>query len=112
MIELNKKHVIHIPLHKFEDKTLKKIYISQPLEKLDKMLQEEGYTSYYKTKVQGFYKGRSFDELLITIFSSEEDNRTGPDEIFIKWFKNNNHLLKQESFAYEEDNSLKIIELK
>ena len=74
------------------------------------MLREECYTSYYKTMVEGSYKGRSFDELLITIFSSD-NNRVSPAEIFTKWFKNNNHLLKQESFAYQENNSLKIIEL-
>lgn len=63
-------------------------------------------------KANGFYKSRCFDELLITIFASEDDSQLKPHLIFKKWFADNNDILNQESMAYEYNNTLNIEKLK
>ncbi|WP_162685736.1 hypothetical protein [Methanosphaera sp. BMS] len=75
-------------------------------------LNDNGYHSFYMIKAKGFYKSRCFDELLITIFASEDDNKPKPHIIFKKWFADNNNILNQESMAYEYNNTLHIEKLK
>ncbi len=80
------------------------------IEELTNRLYDNNYTSFYMTNVTGHYKNRAFDEILITIFTSKEQNQILPDTIFKQWFKENNNTLKQESFAFEYNNSLYIME--
>ena len=108
---LDQKYVLHIPVHKYEDKKLTRTNIEEPLEKLIQQLHDNGYTSFYKTKVTGYYKNREFEEILFTIFTSSHSANKKPSQIFSDWFNDNNHLLGQESFAYEENDSLVIKEL-
>lgn len=111
MIELDKKYVFHIPVHRFETETGQVVNIDMEilLDELVYMLNKEGYHSFYMSDVKGFYKNRSFDELLITIFVGNDDTRAC--DIFKEWFKKNNNMLKQESFAYECNNKLFIEEI-
>lgn len=110
MQELNVRYVFHIPCYKRENNKLQQIDTSL-IDNLIKQLDDEGYDSLYMTKVRGYYKSRSFDEVLLTIFCSEDSDNIQPDKIFKNWFKNNNHLLKQESFAYEHNNKMVIEKL-
>ena len=107
-MELNKKYVFHIPLFKFSNNKLLKIEINDILDDLISQLSDNGFENLYITKVKGYYKSRSFDELLITLFT--QDNQT-PEIIFKKWFENNNNLLKQKEYAYEYNNSMYIEKL-
>lgn len=68
-------------------------------ELLDKF-SENGYNSAYMTNVNAFYKSRSFDEVLITIFTTKNNSEL-PEDIFSIWFKDNNTVSCQEAFAYE-----------
>lgn len=94
MIELDKKYVFHIPLYKYADEKLVSIEID---DLLDDLIDKLGFESLYMTKVTSVYKKRRYDEILLTVFTSEES----PDGIFEKWFRNNNDVLCQEAFAYE-----------
>lgn len=110
MIELDQKFVLHLPVHKFENERVTAININKVLDNLINILNENNYHSFYITKVNGHYKTRSFDEILITIFTSSNDNRKKPDKIFKEWFQDNNDILRQESYAYEYNNIMYIEE--
>lgn len=110
-MKLDQKYVLHLPVHKFENEEITRINIDKLLDDLINTLNANNYHSFYITKVNGHYKTRSFDEILITIFTSSHEQKIQPNEIFKKWFGENNNTLKQESFAYEYGNSLYIIEL-
>lgn len=107
---LNLKYVLHIPTHKFENKIVTAINMKKCMEDLEKKLNENGYHSFYKSKVEGHYKSRTFEEVLITIFTNNTAEPQ-PDKLFIEWFKEHNDELKQESFAYEKNNELIIEKL-
>ena len=110
MIELKEKFVFHVPLHKYINNEL--ITINQKvIDELFCLFEENGYENAYITKVKGYYKSRAFDELLITIFTSETSKKPMPHVIFKKWFVENNNILEQESLAYEYNNELFIEKL-
>lgn len=108
MIELDKKYVFHIPLHKYANGKLMEIDIDGVLDELIGRFNESGFDSLYITEVRSHYKSRHFDELLLTLFTSSEDN---PEEIFRKWFAHNNDVLGQEAFGWECANRLFIEDL-
>ena len=105
MIRFDKKYVFHIPLDKYENDELVLIDID---DLLNDLIDELGFESLYMTKVKSVYKKRIFDEILITIFTS---NGT-PEEIFEKWFRHNNGILGQEAFAYELNERMIVKKLK
>lgn len=105
MQELDKKYVFHIPLYKFENGQLVRLSIDGLIDDLIGRLDQNGL---YVTKVKSHYKSRCFDELLLTLFVESDQN---PEEIFVEWFKKNNAILKQESFAFECQNHMYIHEL-
>ncbi len=115
MIVLDKKYVFHIPLYKFENNDFVLIDINNILDDLINQLNQNGYDSFYIMNGKGYYKSQAFDELLITVFISQEQlkikNQEFPDSIFKNWFKRNNNILKQEAFAYEYENNMFIWEL-
>lgn len=108
MSQLNKKYVFHIPLFKYQDNNLQPIEIDDLLDDLINQLTDNGFENLYMTKVKGFYKSRCFDELLITLFTPDDQT---PQITFEKWFRNNNGILEQEEFAYECNNKLIIEKL-
>ena len=111
MLELDDKYVFHIPLYTHDENGLKRLDIDELLDKLTKKLEDNGYHSFYLIKAKGYYKSRCFDELLITLFASDDDDKQKPDIIFKSWFTDNNEVLNQESFAYEHNNRIIIEEL-
>lgn len=115
MLELDKKYVFHVPLYKYENKELVSIEIKDILDDLVNQLNQKGYDSLYIMKVKGYYKSRGFDELLLTIFISEEQlkrqNQDSPEIVFKNWFKINNNILRQEALAYECNNKMFICEI-
>ena len=60
---------------------------------------ESGFDSLYMTRVKSCYRARLYDEILITLFTTED---RAPEEIFEGWFRKNNKMLEQEEFAYEK----------
>lgn len=98
---LDKKYVLHIPLNKFVSGSLVNLEIDDILE--DLLFNFEGC---YMANVKSRWKNRTYDELLITVFSTKE-----VDKIFKKWFLKNNNVLCQEAFAYEIGDVMYIEEL-
>lgn len=111
MLVLEEKYVLHIPSYKYVEGQLKPIVSDRYIDKLIRELNDNGYHSFYRTEVKGYYKKRCFDEILITIFTSKENTNKKPSTLFVEWFREYNHILKQESIAYEYNNSLHVIRL-
>ena len=105
MTELKQKYVFHIPCYKRKNNQIEKID-TKLVDKLIKTLNEYGFDSLYITKVTGYYKSRSFDEILITLFTEAEIETREPDHIFKTWYTTNHEQLKQESYAYEKNNTM------
>lgn len=108
MIELTEKYVFHIPLYKCVDGELVLIDLDDLLDELFGEFTKNGFKSWYMTKVKSFYKSVTYDEILITIFTSKDES---PCEIFEKWFRRNNDILCQKYFAYECGNRMIICDL-
>lgn len=112
-MELDEKYVFHIPLSKYTGEELICIKMDGLIDELIDDFTENSYENLYMIKAKGFYKSRSYKEILITIFTSpnEKTGHLSPDEIFKDWFKRNNHILEQEEYAYELNNTLFIEKL-
>ncbi len=106
MIELDEKYVFHIPLFRYADGKLIEIEIDDLIEDLMIQFSQIGHDNLYVTKVNGYYKSRRYDELLITLFVCKSTHN--PEEIFQNWFKKHNDVLQQEAFAYECGNKMYI----
>lgn len=109
MIKLDKKYVFHIPKYKIWKLKINSCPHRRYNKEFITKLNENGYTSAYLTEAKSYYKNRTYDEILITLFTSSKNN---PEKIFRKFFTENNSILKQEAFAYECDNRMFIEELK
>lgn len=68
MMEFSRKYVFHIPLYSYDGDVLVEIGIDEILEGLIGTFNEKGFDSLYVTRVEGHYKSRRFDELLLTLF--------------------------------------------
>lgn len=107
MLKLKRKYVFHIPLFRFVCDEIEAVEIDELLNDLLDTFNREGFENFYISKVQAYYKKRSFDELLITMFADSDL----PEDIFERWFLKNNDVLCQEAFAYECGNSMIIRDL-
>lgn len=107
IVKVMTKFVLHVPLYRFNGNNLEEIEIDETLNELMGELTQNGFDGYI-SKVRSFYKSRLYDELLITIFSKD----TSVLKIFRKWFSKNNHVLGQESLAYEIGNELVVRDVK
>lgn len=67
MAILDEKYVFHIPLSKYENGRLIELEIDDIL---DELLSE--FESFNITRIESHYKSRSYDELLITVFTSKK----------------------------------------
>ena len=108
-MELDCRYVLHIPLSRWENDTLIALDVDDMLGELVNLLEDEGFDSFYLTKVASYYKSRRFDEVTLTIFATSGD---APHEIFKRWFLDHNDVLGQEAFAYEIENRMVIEKLR
>ena len=108
-MELDCRYVLHIPLSRWENDALIALDVDDMLGELVNLLEDEGFDSFYLTKVESYYKSRRFNEVILTIFASSDDR---PHEIFKKWFQDHNDVLGQEAFAYEIENRMVIEKLR
>ena len=106
---LEKKYVFHIPLCRCSDNGLVRLEIDDLIKDLLSRLSQSGYDALHVTKTKGYYISRCFDELLITLFSKSSQF---PEDIFTEWFRQSNHILKQEALAYECRDKIFIEKLK
>ena len=98
------KAVLHIPQQAWVDGELVDLDLTEALEKLSENLEAAGITSYYETQATGHYKGRSYPEMLLTIFGTAETSVAV--NVFMLWYGANRDTLRQEAFAYELDGEL------
>jgi hypothetical protein len=108
MLILKNKHVLHIPLSRFVNGELEMLDIDDLLEELFRKLEENSIEGFYITRATGFYRFRSYPELLITVYSNEKGT---VEEIFEEWFQTHNKVLCQEAFSYEANDRLHVIRL-
>lgn len=102
-MELDCRYVLHVPLSRWENDKIIPLDLDGLIMELMSSLELEGFDSFYVTKVEGHYKSRKYDELLITIFAGGDDS---PLPIFRHWFAKNNDTLRQEAFSYEFNNRM------
>lgn len=108
MRTLDNKYVFHIPLFKYENGQLTPLEIDDLLDDLLNEFTENGFRSMYMSNVRSCYCGRTYDERLITLFTTQDRS---PEEIFERWFRKNNEILRQEEFAYEKGKTMTIVRL-
>lgn len=96
---LERKYVLHVPLAKYADGKLTGLDIDDILDELYGQLGEKGFDVFYVSRVKGHYGSNIYDQLLITVFTSNGNEEV--EKIFRKWFLNNNDVLCQKEFAYE-----------
>ena len=108
MTVLDVKYVFHIPLYKFTQDRLSPLKCDEIIDDLISKFSENGFDSLYMTRVKSCYKARLYDEILITLFTTEDRL---PEEIFEGWFWENNEILEQEEFAYEKGDRMIIEKL-
>jgi len=108
MIKLNNKIILHIPECFHNENKLIPVpnYVFYGLYN---ELQSSNY-DFYVTSVQTYYKGRGYTTRLITLYTLNDDKK--PIIIFKDWFQSNNDELRQESLAYEYNNTLIIEDIK
>ena len=99
MTVLDVKYVFHIPLYKFTQDRLSPLNGDEIIADLISEFSESGFDSLYMTKVKSCYRARLYDEILITLFTTDD---RAPEEIFEGWFRKNNEMLEQIEFAYEK----------
>ena len=99
MTVLDVKYVFHIPLYKFTQDRLSPLKGDEIIDDLISKLSESGFDSLYMTRVKSCYRARLYDEILITLFTTDD---RAPEAIFAGWFMKNNKMLEQEEFAYEK----------
>lgn len=110
MIKLDNKYVFHIPCYKHNSNhELVLIDRGDIIDSFINYLKDNGYDSLYMNKVKSYYNKRYFDEIIITLFTTDDDKA---EKLFIKWFKENNDILEQEALAYEHNNNMIIESLK
>ena len=108
MTVLDVKYVFHIPLYKFTQDRLSPLKADEIIDDLISKFSENGFDSLYMTEVKSCYKARLYDEILITLFTTQD---RAPEEIFEGWFWENNEILEQEEFAYEKGDRMIIEKL-
>jgi len=104
------KLVLHIPDAAWIDNKLENIDSEIFLETICKKLMGIDVNSWYVTSVTGYYKGRKFDEKLLTVFCGTTVEYAIID-IFEETYKELNDVMHQESFAYELNGILCIVDL-
>ena len=72
MTVLDVKYVFHIPLYKFTQDKLSPLNADEIIADLISKLSESVCDSLYMTRVKSCYRARLYDEILITIFTTEE----------------------------------------
>lgn len=104
---LSEKYVLHIPLYKFEKEEVIPINIETVIDELFENLNENGFDGFYTQNVKSHWKKRTYDEILITVFTSPE-RKDILEDVFCRWFEKNNHILLQEAYAFERNDTLVI----
>lgn len=104
----NTKLVLHIPRFAWENDRLVDIDYPQLKKRVFGRLITLGITGWYTTDSVGYYKGRGYDQELLTVFcaESEADAVIGA---FREAFFETRDTMRQEAFAYERDGALIVV---
>lgn len=105
------KLTLHIPHFAWEDGVLVEIDHYGFCEALAARLNAAGITDWYEIYASGRYKGRRYDQELWTLFFCEQELYDTAVDLFEKIFREWNDVMQQESFAYEQNGTLFVIDL-
>lgn len=105
-MEYKTKLVFHIPCAAWNNGLIAVNYNAFK-QALIKAFAEIGLTSLYSVTVKGYYKGREYDEILLTVFSNLRGANAAVNA-FRKCFEEHNDMMKQEAFAFERDGVLTV----
>ena len=103
--------VFHIPEKAWQQDRLEDIDVDFAVDKLAQSLNTAGTDSFYTQEVTGYYKGRHYPEQIMVVFCDDTDKATVLADIFTRWFRENNGILRQEAFSYELNGALFVEEL-
>lgn len=103
---LKDKYVLHIPCCKWDNGKYEPVDAAAVVDILGRKLSEYGIDSMYYDKTMGRYKGREYEQLLVTVFCNEVD----VGKIFLEICRESD--LQQEAYAYEYNGKLYVCELK
>ena len=109
MTTLTEKLTLHIPHAAYVDGQLLPVDYAEMENLLYTAFTEAGFVSWYSQEATGFYKGRRFVETLVTIYC-EEAQSTEVQKIFKETCWKRKEDMKQESFGYENNGKLIIID--
>lgn len=106
----SEKLILHIPAVCFLNDELKTVDASGFRTQLEADLHEIGIDGWYELQSTGHYQNLSYSQTLMVVFCSRQKARS-VIMTFYKEFEQHNTELRQESFAYERNGALNIIEL-
>ena len=105
---LDSKIVLHIPHFAVVDESLVAVDYHGFLSRLEGALMDFGMDSWYISNALSCYKGKVFDESLLTVFASG-DYADCIIDIFKEVIEECKDEMKQEAYAYEDSGKLFII---
>lgn len=109
-MKLNHKFSFHVPNVAYVDGA----FLSIPYDKFEKILGSKllsiGIDGWHIIPATGYYKGRSYPQDILTIFSSYEQ-QTEVIKAFRTTVTEMHEVMMQESYAYEHDGVLSIMEI-
>ncbi len=106
-MEYGHKVSLHVP-HYAWDGRLKPINYKWFKYELVGALSDIGIDSCFSVAADGYYKGRGFEEEIITVFCNNAEEVV---KVMTETFKACNRVLHQEAFAYELDGRLYVVSL-
>ncbi len=108
-MEYSEKLTLHIPHYKWDGKLIPidYLYFTQ---KIIGRLAEIGIDGCYSVAVTGYYKGRSYDEDLLTVYC-KNDQVDKAVNIFRQSYGDTNDTMQQECFAYEYNDKMYVVGL-
>ena len=104
------KLMFHIPHFAFVDGVLIGIDYTSFKEMLSERFVKIGVSSWYSSLVKGIYKGREYDEEILTVYCVDDIDTAIINE-FITGVSMFHHELRQEYYAYEKDDILVTIKI-
>ncbi len=101
--------ILHIPHYKWDGKLISIDYLSFT-KRIISRLAETGIEGGYRIAAKGYFKGRSYDEDLLTVYCTD-DQAEKVVSIFRQVYNEANDIMQQECFAYEHNGKMYVVSL-
>lgn len=102
------KAVLHVPMKTWTGSRMEDIEgIGAAVDALLLKLGEAGLRNMYASKATGYYGGRQYAETMFTVFGGQPEIEAAV-RTFVEWQALCRDVLRQESFAYETDGTMRV----